>query len=130
MKKFIALLLVALLLTPLCANAVSFTKTIEPDASDSAYVSLGTWYASPGKTGKICVYYTITTANVPNYTNHFRIYVDGATSANNNKWIAPDDNIAIESSAIKADSSVKVKARANTLYSSSITIKGTIGWPL
>ncbi len=67
------------------------------------------------------------------YTNHFRIYVDGATSANNNKWITPRKNTAIYSSAIVESSSVDVKARGNTKYNdagfSSITISGSVGWP-
>lgn len=67
------------------------------------------------------------------YTNHFRIYVDGATSANNNKWVTPGTNTAIFSSAIGESSTVDVKARGNTKYNdagfSSITISGSVGWP-
>lgn len=97
---------------------------------------LGAWTASEGKAGKLCVYHTVGAEDAENlgYTNHFRIYVNTATSADSNKWIAPGSNVSILSSAIGEGGNVTGKARCNTKYNdagfSSIAVSGSIGWPL
>ena len=139
MKRLISVLLLTMMAMAICSTALagSFTATLNcASTADSAYVSLGSWTASEGKTGKIYVYHTVGTESAKKlgYTNHFRIYVNTATSANNNKWIAPGSNVSILSSAIGVGDDVTVKARGNTKYNdagfSSISVSGSIGWPL
>ena len=94
---------------------------------------LGVWTASEGKARKICVYHTIGAGDAKNlgYTNRFRIYVNTATSADSNKWIAPGSNVSILSSAIGEGGNVTGKASCNTKYNdagfNSIAVSGSIG---
>ena len=137
MKRFICMLMIALLAMSTCVTvfAESFTKSLVCNSTtDSAYAYVASWKASENKTGKVYVYHTVKTSGANlGYTNHFRIYVNDATSANNSKWVTPGTNTAILSSAIKDKSSVEVKARGNTKYNdagfSSITVSGSVGWP-
>ena len=136
MKHFTCMMIILVtMIIGATAFAESFTKTLVCNSTtDSAYTYVASWNASKKKTGKVYVYHTVNTSGANlGYTNHFRIYVDGATSANNNKWVTPGTNTAILSSAIGESSTVAVKARGNTKNNdagfSSITISGSVGWP-
>lgn len=133
MKRFIAIFLMAAMLLSVCATAFAFSSVTLDCTNNKTYTNIGSWTASGDHVGKAYVYHTVSTSSA-GYTNHFRIYVDGAASANNNKWVTPGTNTPISSSAIKSGSSVKVTARGNTKYNddgySSISISGSIGWPL
>ena len=133
MKRFVALFLMAAMLLSACSSALAFSGVTLDCAENKSYVNVGSWTASDDHVGKVYIYHTVSTSSA-GYTNHFRIYVDGATSANNNKWVTPGTNTPISSSAIEDGSSVLVKARGNTKYNddgySTIKISGTIGWPL
>ena len=137
MKRFVSMMLVALLAMSICVTAFAetFTTTLVCNSTeDSAYNYVASRSASTGKTGKVYVYHTVKTSGAnQGYTNHFRIYVDGAANANNNKWVTPGTNTPIASSAITKTSTVSVKARGNTKYNdagfSSISVSGSVGWP-
>ena len=137
MRRFAYTMMIVLLDIIVCVTAFaeSFTTTLTCNSTaDSAYTYVASWNASEKKTGKVYVYHTVKTSGANlGYTNHFRIYVNDSTSANNNKWITPGKNTAIYSNAIVESSSVDVKARGNTKYNdagfSSITISGSVGWP-
>ncbi len=133
MKRFFAFFLMVVMLLTVCSTAFAFSNILLDCTEKKSYSPIDTWTASGSHVGKIYVYHTVSTSSA-GYTNHFRIYVDGATEANNNKWVTPRVNTPISSSAIVNGSSVKVTGRGNTKYNddgySSISISGSIGWPL
>lgn len=134
MKKTLCLIVTVslFLMCTVPALATSISATLYCD-STTHYTNLGNW-ASGSHSGKVYVYHTVNTS-VPNYyNNHFRIYVNNATSPNASKWCTPNSNIPIESSAITTNCTVTLEGRGNTYYHddgfSSISVGGSFGWPL
>lgn len=136
MKKTLIVIVASFTLICLVAtaSAASFSGVTLDCTSAMTYRSLGgSWTATSAHHGAVYVYYTIGTSGVASYTNHFRAYVSSSSSAVGNKWIAPKNNIPIQSSSIVSGSVVTIKARGNTKFADdgfdTISISGTYGWP-
>ena len=136
MKKIVGYVLLVMMILTVCVSAcaVSFDnfKIDITGTSDLNYrdVPGGAWSAS--KTGSVNLYHSVIDDG-SGYNNHFRVYVNGASSANASAWCTPGKNIPISCKAIKKiGDSVTMKARGNTKYVASyddyyITIRGSFG---